>query len=84
MIKQILTVFDSKAKTYLDPIVCRNTEIAMRSLSELIDEADANHDFVKYTEDYSLFACGKYDDETGKMDTHSPTHICNLVELKNR
>lgn len=60
MIQNIYTVFDSKAKTYMQPFFVLNDSVAKRAMVNLL--RDPEHQFSKNPEDYSLYHIGEYDD----------------------
>ena len=43
---------------------------------------DPEHEFSRYSSDYELYSLGEYDDNTGKIESTPPAHICNLNQLK--
>lgn len=76
----IFTIFDTKAKAYMQPFFSKNAATALREVQSAVDNTE--HGFNTHAEDYSLFHIGNYDENSGKIDPISPTHIINLVELK--
>lgn len=68
MILDIFSVYDSKAKAFLPPFFMVNSMVARRSFGEAAN--DANHQFCKHPEDYTLFKIGTWDDSTCAMELH--------------
>lgn len=73
MIHLIYTIYDSKAQTYTLPFYMTTDAMAKRQFSNWAN--DPNHTFGKNPEDYTLFAAGQYDDETG---TITQDHISSI------
>lgn len=83
MVLKIFTVFDSKVGAYKQPLFMRSSGEALRSIMECV--SDNNHPFSKYSEDYTLFELGEYDDDSAAFDLHpTPKSIARLNELKAR
>lgn len=83
MVHQIFTVYDNPAKSYLLPFFAQNTAVAIRIFEAAIQ--DPNHQFNRFSEDYTLFLIGEYDDdnaETAKKRT--PEKIIGAWEVKAR
>lgn len=79
---KVFTVHDSKAEAYLKPFLMRTKGEAIRAMQELAN--DQKHDFAKYSEDYTLFEIGTYDDETGTYEMlKSKLSLGNGIEFKN-
>lgn len=76
----IFTIFDTKAKAYLQPFFSRNKATALREVTQVVNTPD--HSFNIHCEDYGLFQLGEYDEKTGKIESYPPIHIANLIELK--
>lgn len=77
---KIFTIFDSKAKAYLQPFFSRNSGTAIREITSVINNNE--HPFSTNSEDYGLFELGEYDELTGKINANPPVHVINLIELK--
>ena len=80
MLLHVFTVRDGKAEAYLQPFFVPNESVAIRAMTDCV--TDENHAFGKHPEDYSLYACGVYDDITGKFELlDAPKHLVNLIDL---
>ena len=69
MIQKVFTVFDAKAKAYLQPFFMPTTGMATRAFTDLCN--DQNHMFNHHPEDYSLFEIAEYDDQTARYTENS-------------
>lgn len=78
---EVYTVRDDKAEAYLQPFYMQNESLAIRAMTDCI--TDANHQFAKHINDYSLYHLGTYSDSSGKFELNdSPKHLINLVDLR--
>lgn len=60
------SVFDSKAEAFLRPFAAETRGLAIRSFSDAVN--DAQHEFFKHGEDYTLFEVGVFDVGTGLLE----------------
>ena len=72
-------VFDSAAKVYDRPFCCRSEGEAIRGFSDVC--SDANHQFGKHPEHYSLWEVGMYDDNKAKIEPVVARHVASGHEL---
>lgn len=75
------TIYDSKAKAYMEPFYSLNDETATRRFSNDVNHAEGL--FSKFPEDFSLFHSGEFDYETGINSEQTPVHVCNAIRLKD-
>lgn len=68
MVLKVFSVFDSKAKAYLQPFQAVNSAVALRSFEAAVN--DERHDFHRFASDYTLFELGYFDDSTGMIECH--------------
>lgn len=81
MILRVFAIYDSKAEAYLPPFTMKSKGEAIRALSGLVN--DAQHNFCKYAEDFTLFDIGSWDDTSCKYDLLSTPHSLGvLLEFK--
>lgn len=59
----IFSVYDSKAQSFLPPFFMQNDGMAVRIFSECAN--DKEHQFGRFSSDFTLFAIGEFDDATG-------------------
>lgn len=80
MILKVFSVFDSKAKAYLQPFHAVNSAVALRSFEAAVN--DERHDFHRFAGDYTLFEIGIWDDQSGEVvcDGHK-TNLGVAVEF---
>lgn len=75
------TIYDAKAKAYMEPFYSLNDETAQRRF-----ENDVNGEglFGKFPEDFSLHSNGEFSYETGIHTEQIPIHICNAITLRDQ
>lgn len=78
---KVFTVRDSKSETFNVPFFAKTVGEATRNLTETM--RDERTLINKYPEDYSLWMLGDYDDQTGTLDAHPPTHVINAIQLRD-
>lgn len=77
---KIFTVFDDKAKGYLQPFFLPEMGMAVRAFGDCVN--DPEHNFGRHPEDYVLFCAGEFDDRTGRFDIESKlVVVCRGIEL---
>lgn len=80
---EVFVTFDSKSKTYDQPIFVTSKEVLMRDIINLMN--DPKHQKavrVLNAEDFSLFKIGSYDLVSGEITTQKHEHIVNFHELR--
>lgn len=81
MHRNIYSVFDSKAKAFLQPFFTTNHAVASRQFAAAVQQE--GHEFNRFAEDYSLFHLGSYDEATGKVEQPAtPEPIITAMALK--
>ena len=60
MISKIFVIYDCKAEAYLQPFFMKSKGEAIRAITACVE--DAQHNFCKYAEDFTLFEVGTFDD----------------------
>ncbi len=82
VITKIFGIYDSKVGAYLQPFFMQSPGAAIRALTDLV--RDPTHNFAKYSEDFTLFELGSYDDVNSKFDLlNTPHSLGILVEFKS-
>jgi hypothetical protein len=66
LVKNVYTIYDSKAEAYLTPWFVDKDGQALREFQDAVQNPEAP--FNKHPEDYTLFKIGKYDITTGKLE----------------
>lgn len=80
--KIILSVYDSKAEAYIEPIVVLNAAVGLRSFLYACNQE--GHDFHSYAADYTLFELGTWDENTGIFDTYpAPLPVMNGLQARS-
>lgn len=81
MIVNIYTIYDVKAEAYLTPFFLQNDAILKRIILDTL--SDPEHLFAKHPEDYVVFKCGTFDDQTGDITPLQPIHVMyKLIDFK--
>lgn len=65
MFLKVFSVYDSKAKAFLQPFFCVNAAVAVRSFESAVN--DQRHDFHRYAGDYTLFEIGEFHESEGRL-----------------
>lgn len=79
--RKVFTVWDSKVETHLDPFIALNMGEATRIMEDMVNHQQGP--FAKYSEDFTLFEIGDYDDEAGRYEMYEAKKaICTLIELR--
>lgn len=78
---KVFAVFDDKARAYLPPFFMPEVAMAVRVFGDCL--ADAEHQFGKHPEDYTLFLFGSFDCGTGAFEMLvNVSVLANGVQLK--
>lgn len=82
MLLRMYIVFDAKAGAYLQPFFERADGAAVRSFKNAVNSE--KHAFFQASGDYSLWACGVFDDASGVVEPVSPPRlIVQAADLKD-
>lgn len=65
MFLKVFSVYDSKAKSFLQPFFCVNSAVAIRAFASAAN--DVRHDFHRYASDYTLFEIGQWNEADGRL-----------------
>lgn len=79
---KIYSVYDSKSKAFQPPSVFRTSDEAIRQFGVQITEPGSP--FFKYAEDFSLFECGSFDDESGMIESYPPIQVVTAIQLSRQ
>lgn len=71
--KQVFSVYDSKAQTFCTPFYSVNTSTAMRDFAHAAN--DMHTDLHKFSLDYTLFHIGSFNEETAETTPHIPVNL---------
>lgn len=78
----IFVVRDRVADTYGNPFFMPNTGMAIRTFRDEVNRADANNPLYQHSDDFDLFQCGSFDNETCIFETRAPMQVAIGKELK--
>lgn len=81
----LFTVFDSKSRSYREPVYTENQETLIRDFLIAFKKPSAaeNNQYFQAAEDFSIFKIGTYDKKTGKMVLENPmVHVVNMHDLR--
>lgn len=78
----IYSIHDIKAESYVQPFLAPNDALALRMLQNACN--DANTDFFKFAEDYSLWRVGKFDQNSGTIEAEKPNCLAKAFDLVQR
>ena len=77
------TIYDSQAKRAIQPFARDNDDVAMRDFTDGVHAADSP--FNKHSQDYTLYHCGEWDDETMTFTPITEaTRILNGADAKRK
>lgn len=71
-------VFDTSAKTYSGPFLAVNDDTARRHFATAVNSE--GHSYNMYPEDFTLMVLGEFNDNSGLINSFTPTKICNALE----
>lgn len=83
MILKCYSIYDAKGEIFNPPFYKRTHGEGERTFTEIChDEKSAAW---KFPEDFDLYYCGEYDDQTGKYEPlNSPQHMMKAVQVRKR
>lgn len=67
---QIISIRDSKAAAWMNPLVFQSCAQAIRSFGDAVN--DPQGEFIKHPDDYALYWIGTFDPETGTIESRVP------------
>lgn len=81
MILQVLSAFDKKARSFLQPFYASHMDVGVRSFKEAANTPE--HQVCKHAQDFALYRLGQWDDESGKFELFpQPVHLAEALALK--
>ena len=80
MIHKMFVIYDSKANAYMQPWFLTQEAMAQRAFADCVNDAD--HNFGRHPEDYTLFAIGDFDDQSAKVQWTPPISFGNGIQYK--
>ena len=82
MKKDLYSVLDLKAKTYLDPVCYIHAGVAVREFEDTVNNPQTI--MHKHPEDFSLFKIGTYDDHTAQVRHCDPELIVSALSVRSQ
>lgn len=83
MVKQIFTVYDSKAEFFFPPTMANSKGELIRSFSDLVNDTSKENQVALHPEDYVLFHLGSFDNLNAKYELFpSPVSLGVALEFK--
>jgi hypothetical protein len=83
MIKQLLSLFDSKTGHFADPITVLSKGEALRSFADAANNPES--DINKHPEDFSIHVIGQFDTTSGSiMPTTAPESLGTALEYQDK
>ncbi len=83
MNQRVFSIFDSKADAFLQPFFATTKGVAIRQFSGAVNQD--GHELNKYTEDYTLFELGDFNEKNGLLQPHeSPRSVCLAIDIKEK
>lgn len=81
MIKNVYSIYDSKAKMYLQTFTQNNHAEAIRAFSNSVNSPDQNN-LTMHPEDFYLYSLCQWDDIKGEYFNSEPVSLTSGLELK--
>lgn len=82
MEKLLFTIYDSAAGGYLEPFWCPSPEFAIREFRTAVNTE--GHQFGNYPQDFTLFAIGSFNIQSGIVDSHEPVSLGQALSFVER
>lgn len=79
---KVFGIYDSKVQAYLPPFMMKTIGEAERALSAHVN--DPQHNFCKYSEDFTLFELGTWDDSNAEYSLLNTPHSLGLLNTFKR
>lgn len=80
MVKQVFSLFDSKANAYIQPFFMAQKGQALRALDSIVNNPQT--EVNKYPADFALYKLGEFDDVSGQLvSLKVPEFIANAIEF---
>jgi len=80
---KVCSIFDTKSEAWMTPLFFQATGQAVRSFADAVNQADS--DFGKHPEDYTLFVLADWDPQEGKLEVlKAPVALVTGVNVATR
>lgn len=77
---ELFSIKDAKADVFSLPFCRQNAGIAMRFIQQVVSQ-EPRHEWAQFSEDFSLYRVGTFDQVLGVVDGCDPVLICRLNSL---
>lgn len=82
---KLFAIYDSKADTFGPLIQKDNAAVALRELTDIVNDNEKSSPFSAHPEDYTLFELGEYDVQSGNLEIHEARKSLSLLlDLKRK
>jgi hypothetical protein len=82
MIKGVYSLFDKKAKIYMNVFTDINDGTAIRQMQQACEQEGSV--ISKYPSDYALYRITQWDDETGQLLAQKKSLVIEIDQLTNK
>lgn len=79
MILQMFMIKDGAVLAFSQPFFARSRAEAIRMVEDTAQRPD--HQFSLHPEDFELFQCGEWNDQTGNVTAMQPEHVISMSDL---
>lgn len=81
MLLNVYSIYDTKAKAYINPFLLPNDSMALRTFTDCVN--DINHQFSKNPDDYILYKLSEFDNTSGSFLSEKMEQICKGSDVAN-
>lgn len=81
MILQIYALFDRKTIQYSNPMFLIQDGQALRAMRDEVNAREKTSDLAKHPDDFDIYKLGKYDTDSGLLETHVPEMLVTCKSL---
>ena len=79
----IFAVRDVKSDAFGQPFVSKHVGLAVRGLTDAVNDPQKQSDIARHPEDFSLYEIGQYDDQTGTIESYDvPKLVASASSLQ--
>lgn len=79
--KSVVVIYDKKSEIYTQPVFSNTKMDALRSIEHLMKN-QADHPYVQFPHDFTMYEIAIYDDETLSFKNHgSPLELAELSQF---
>jgi hypothetical protein len=82
MKKNMYSIYDRKSNSYAAPFIELTDGTAIRAIQDVMNN-NANHQFVRYADDFQLVRVGMFDEDAGILIDDLRGEVIELNQLKD-